>query len=206
MLRVYYPHNVKETPSRWYVVFVARAVTNMAQTVNETNHLHLRPQGRQTAGAMGMIEFLFCILRLACARHINASGGGSAGNGGVGGGGGGVAGESGNGSSKIKWASRRVHCSTDTLRCCDAVISYISKHLRLAMFHVSVRCVDTCLDSLQWYVSSSRPRLPPVHSLALGDALRIIQRARSGGSFHEERHAAAGTPQGYWPSDQNVRI
>ncbi|CAN0159239.1 unnamed protein product, partial [Ectocarpus sp. 8 AP-2014] len=65
--------------------------------------------GRQTAGAMGMIEFLFCILRLACARHINSSGGGSAGNVGGGGGGGGVSGESGNNSSKIKWASRRVH-------------------------------------------------------------------------------------------------
>ncbi|CAM9247096.1 unnamed protein product, partial [Ectocarpus sp. 12 AP-2014] len=70
-------------------------------------------KGRQTAGAMGMIEFLFCILRLACARHINSSGGSSAGNVGSGGGGGGVSGESGNNSSKIKWAGRRVHCTVD---------------------------------------------------------------------------------------------
>lgn len=70
---------------------------------------------------MGMIEFLFCILRLACARHINSSGGGSAGNVGGGGGGGGVSGESGNNPSKIKWASRRV--TVVEVRC-DAVIPF----------------------------------------------------------------------------------
>ncbi|CAM9158668.1 unnamed protein product, partial [Scytosiphon promiscuus] len=57
-------------------------------------------KGRQAAtGAMGMIEFLYCILRLSCIRHHVSSSGTS-----VGGGGASAAGESGGGSSKIRWA------------------------------------------------------------------------------------------------------
>ena len=55
----------------------------------------------QTAGTMGVIEFLFCVIRLATTRHFsnNSSIGGGGGNGGV-------SGESGSGSSKIRMAGR----------------------------------------------------------------------------------------------------
>ncbi|CAM9254084.1 unnamed protein product, partial [Hapterophycus canaliculatus] len=66
-------------------------------------------KGRQAAtGAMGMIEFLYCVLRLSCIRHHVSSNGGSVvvGSGGGGGGGGAsAAAESGGGSSKIRWAN-----------------------------------------------------------------------------------------------------
>lgn len=52
----------------------------------------------QTASAMGVIEFLFCILRLATTRHFSNSS--SIGGGGI------VSGESGSGSSKIRMAGR----------------------------------------------------------------------------------------------------
>ncbi|CAM9462651.1 unnamed protein product, partial [Pylaiella littoralis] len=58
---------------------------------------------QQTAGAMGMIEFLYCIIRLACIRHHVSADGGSVGGGG---------GESGSGASRIKWAGS-VHEAVD---------------------------------------------------------------------------------------------